>query len=353
MFSFRDADMQRFALKPMNCPGHCLMFAHRIRSYRDLPLRLADFGVLHRNEESGALTGLTRVRRFQQDDAHIFCREDQITEEVQGALNFMKTVYDTFGMTYKLDLSTRPKKACGLETPEGVAKWDKAEQALAEALDNFEGPGKWRVNAGDGAFYGPKIDIKVYDVMQREHQCATIQLDFQLPIRFNLQYKTASPTDQPEPDVPAGHARPVMVHRAMLGSVERMMAVLIEHFQGRWPFWLSPRQAMVVPVHPDHNDFAEEVVQFMKEGGFYVDADLGGDTMNKKILNATKAEYNFCLVIGPKEIEERGVTIRTRIRDDNDWNKGFMTLEDCRAFFGEISKAYAKTPAGYGAAGEK
>jgi len=344
MFSFRDADMQRFALKPMNCPGHCLMFDHRVRSYRDLPLRMADFGVLHRNEESGALTGLTRVRRFQQDDAHIFCREDQIRQEVEGALDFMQTIYGIFGMTFKLDLSTRPKKACGLETPEGVAKWDKAEAALAEALDNFIGPGKWRVNEGDGAFYGPKIDIKVFDVMKREHQCATIQLDFQLPLRFKLQYKTADNTVQTDPDLPAGFARPVMVHRAMLGSVERMMAVLIEHFRGRWPFWLSPRQAQVVPVHPDHNPYALEVAQFFTDAGFYVDADVGADTMGAKIRNATKSEYNFVLVVGPQEVEERGVTIRTRVQGDNEWAKGFLSLDACLAFFTEIVNTYAKTP---------
>eukprot|EP00656_Telonema_subtile_P033919 TRINITY_DN3803_c0_g1_i3.p1 TRINITY_DN3803_c0_g1~~TRINITY_DN3803_c0_g1_i3.p1 ORF type:complete len:726 (-),score=227.70 TRINITY_DN3803_c0_g1_i3:57-2234(-) len=345
MFSFRDADMQRFALKPMNCPGHCLMFAHRVHSYRDLPMRLADFGVLHRNEESGALTGLTRVRRFQQDDAHIFCREDQIRDEVEGALDFMQTVYGVFGMTFKLDLSTRPKKACGLETPEGVAKWDKAEAALASALDNFAGPGKWRVNEGDGAFYGPKIDIKVYDVMQREHQCATIQLDFQLPIRFNLQYKVAD-ASMSDPELGPGQARPVMVHRAMLGSVERMMAVLIEHFQGKWPFWLSPRQAMIIPVHHDHNPYAEEVKAHLHKAGFYVDADLGGDTMNAKVRNATKAEYNFSLVVGPKEVAERGVTIRTRTQGANEWDKGFLTLDQCVEFFDMITKTYAKTPAG-------
>ena len=174
MFCF-EVEGQEWAMKPMNCPGHCLMFGSQIRSYRDLPIRYADFGVLHRNELSGALTGLTRVRRFQQDDAHIYCREDQITDEVLGALNFMKYVYDIFGMTYKLELSTRPKKALG-----DLELWERAESALAEAMDSFIGKGNWRVNPGDGAFYGPKIDIKVMDAMDRVHQCATIQLDFQL-----------------------------------------------------------------------------------------------------------------------------------------------------------------------------
>merc|ERR1740133_400297 len=182
-------------MKPMNCPGHCVMFAKDSRSYKELPMRIADFGVLHRNEKSGALTGLTRVRRFQQDDGHIFCRMDQVQAEVEGALDFMRYVYGVFGMTYKLDLSTRPKKACGLETAAGVANWDKAEAALAAALTNFAGTkesGAWRVNKGDGAFYGTKIDIKVYDIVHREHQCATIQLDFQLPINFDLKYKSGA-----------------------------------------------------------------------------------------------------------------------------------------------------------------
>ena len=247
MFVF-DVEGQEWGMKPMNCPGHCLMFAHRLRSYRELPLRLADFGVLHRNELSGALTGLTRVRRFQQDDGHIFCRQDQIKAEVLGALDFMRHVYTTLGMHYTLDLSTRPAKALG-----DPALWDIAEAQLAEALNEFVGEGNWRVNPGDGAFYGPKIDIKVFDALERIHQCATVQLDFQLPIRFDLQYKSSADTAEDS------FQRPVMVHRAMLGSVERMAAVLMEHFGGKWPFWLSPRQAIVVPVDPKYNDYALEV----------------------------------------------------------------------------------------------
>ncbi|CAI9101279.1 OLC1v1038567C1 [Oldenlandia corymbosa var. corymbosa] len=211
-----EIEHQEFGQKPMNCPGHCVMFKHRVRSYRELPLRLADFGVLHCNEASGALSGLTRVRRFQQDDAHIFCTESQ--------------------------LSTRPEeKFVGeLET------WDKAEAALTEALNEFGQP--WEVNEGDGAFYGPKIDISVKDAMRRKFQCATLQLDFQLPSRFDLSYTTEDEIRE----------RPVMIHRAILGSVERMFAILLEHYKGKWPFWLSPRQAIVCPVSlrnlfPMHN----------------------------------------------------------------------------------------------------
>jgi len=300
MFSF-EVEGQEWAMKPMNCPGHCLMFGSAIRSYRDLPIRYADFGVLHRNELSGALTGLTRVRRFQQDDGHIFCREDQITEEVLGALNFMKYVYDIFGMTYKLELSTRPKKALGEKE-----LWDKAEASLEEAMNTFAGKGNWRVNPGDGAFYGPKIDIKVMDAMDRIHQCATVQLDFQLPIRFDLKYTTDSKEEGKQ------FSRPIIVHRAMLGSVERMFAVLCEHWAGKWPLWLSPRQAMVIPIHKDFGDYADGIRQKLHDAGFYADVDLSKATFQKKVRNAQIAQYNLQLVVGASEVENGTVNIRTR-----------------------------------------
>lgn len=300
MFIF-DVEGQEWGMKPMNCPGHCLLFGHRLRSYRELPLRVADFGVLHRNEVSGALTGLTRVRRFQQDDAHVFCRRDQIKSEVVAALDFMRFVYGVFGMTYKLELSTRPAKALGDQQ-----LWDLAEAQLAEALNEFAGEGNWRVNPGDGAFYGPKIDIKVFDAMERIHQCATVQLDFQLPIRFDLEYKTAGNEGD------NAFERPVMVHRAMLGSVERMAAVLTEHFGGKWPFWLSPRQCIVVPVDPKYTLYAEEVQQALHVAGFYVDIEDSSRTLNKKIREAQVAQYNFILVVGQVEAESKCVNIRTR-----------------------------------------
>merc|ERR1711871_553012 len=209
---------------------------------------------------SGALSGLTRVRRFCQDDAHIFCRQDQIRSEVIGALDFMRFVYTTFGMSFKLELSTRPSKALG-----DIALWDLAEGQLTEALNEFAGEGNWRVNPGDGAFYGPKIDIKVFDAMERVHQCATIQLDFQLPIRFDLSY--VGSTEDKET------LRPVMIHRAMLGSVERMTAVLTEHWGGKWPFWLSPRQCCLVPVDPKFTPYAQQVRDRIHKAGFYVDVD--------------------------------------------------------------------------------
>jgi threonyl-tRNA synthetase len=299
MFTF-DVEGQEWGMKPMNCPGHCLMFRHRIRSYRELPLRVADFGVLHRNELSGALTGLTRVRRFQQDDAHIFCRQDQIKEEVLGALDFMRFVYTVFGMSYKLELSTRPAKALG-----DTALWDLAEEQLAIALNEFAGEGNWKVNPGDGAFYGPKIDIKVFDALERVHQCATVQLDFQLPIRFDLEYKAAAEGDE-------SFQRPVMVHRAMLGSVERMFAVLSEHWGGKWPFWLSPRQVIIVPVDLKYIDYAFELQQLIHDAGYYVEVDDSTRTLNKKVREAQLAQFNFILVVGQQEVDARAVNIRTR-----------------------------------------
>jgi len=291
-----DIEKEQYGLKPMNCPGHCLIFDHRIRSHRELPIRMADFGVLHRNELSGALTGLTRVRRFQQDDAHIFCRPDQIKAEMASALEFMKDVYTTFGFTYKLKLSTRPEKFLG-----DIKVWDEAEKGLAESLDSLGL--EWKLNPGDGAFYGPKIDITVMDALRRQHQCATIQLDFQLPLRFGLSYVDDKGEKQP----------PVMIHRAILGSVERMIAILTENFAGKWPFWLSPRQVMVVPVGPHVNAYAQEVQDTLKKAGYCCDADTDdGNTMNKKVRNAQIAQYNYILVVGEKEATNKTVNVRTR-----------------------------------------
>uniref|UniRef100_A0A8K9X4L8 threonine--tRNA ligase n=2 Tax=Oncorhynchus mykiss TaxID=8022 RepID=A0A8K9X4L8_ONCMY len=293
MFSF-EVEKEVFALKPMNCPGHCLMFDHRPRSWRELPLRMADFGVLHRNELSGALTGLTRVRRFQQDDAHIFCTMDQIEEEIKGCLDFLRTVYDCFGFSFKLNLSTRPEKFLG-----EPAVWDQAEKQLENSLNEFGE--KWVLNPGDGAFYGPKIDIQIKDAIGRYHQCATIQLDFQLPIRFNLTF---------------GHCvelKPVIIHRAILGSVERMIAILTENYGGKWPLWLSPRQVMVVPVGPTLDDYAQKIRDDFHRGGLMTDIDCDAScTLNKKIRNAQLAQYNFILVVGEKEKTSETVNVRTR-----------------------------------------
>ncbi|OVA00118.1 Aminoacyl-tRNA synthetase [Macleaya cordata] len=319
MFVF-EIEKQEFGLKPMNCPGHCLMFDHRVRSYRELPLRLADFGVLHRNEASGALTGLTRVRRFQQDDAHIFCRESQIKDEVKSVLEFIKYAYDIFGFTFELELSTRPEKYLG-----DIETWEKAEAALTEALNEFGRP--WQINEGDGAFYGPKIDISVFDALKRKFQCATLQLDFQLPSRFNLSY---SAEDE------AKREKPVMIHRAILGSVERMLAILLEHYKGKWPFWLSPRQAIVCPVSEKSQPYALSVQDQIHKAGYHVDVDTTDRKIQKKIREAQLAQYNYILVVGEEEANTGKVC--RRVRDKGDLT--VMSMEDLLAFFKEEVAAF-------------
>ncbi|KAG7335490.1 hypothetical protein KOW79_000183 [Hemibagrus wyckioides] len=285
-----------FALKPMNCPAHCVMYEQRVRSWRELPLRWADFGALHRNEHSGALGGLTRVRRFCQDDAHIFCTPEQLEEEMTACLDFVRSVYRVFGFTFHCLLSTRPAQFLG-----DSALWDTAEQQLEKSLQLFGE--HWELNPGDGAFYGPKIDIQIRDAIGRQHQCATIQLDFQLPIRFDLEYVGADGQTH----------RPVMVHRAVLGSLERMIAILAENFGGKWPFWLSPVQVMVLPVGDDREQFARDVVRRLKEAGFMADLDDDhGSTLNKKIRLAQLSQYNYIFVIGEKERQSGTVSVRTR-----------------------------------------
>uniref|UniRef100_A0A4W4EBM6 threonine--tRNA ligase n=1 Tax=Electrophorus electricus TaxID=8005 RepID=A0A4W4EBM6_ELEEL len=314
MFSF-EVEKEIFALKPMNCPGHCLMFDHRPRSWRELPLRLADFGVLHRNELSGALTGLTRVRRFQQDDAHIFCSMDQIESEIKGCLGFLRSVYDVFGFTFKLNLSTRPEKFLG-----EAELWDQAEKQLENSLNEFGE--KWVLNPGDGAFYGPKIDIQIKDAIGRYHQCATIQLDFQLPIRFNLTFANAS-------------LLPVIIHRAILGSVERMIAILTENYGGKWPLWLSPRQLMVVPVGPACEEYAQREFHSV---GLMTDVDLDpGCTLNKKIRNAQLAQYNFIL---GKQKEKSSDTVNVRTRDNK--VHGERSLTECMERLRQLKASRAR-----------
>ena len=297
----KDKDKGVFALKPMNCPGHCLLYRDEERSYRDLPWRVADFGVLHRNEASGALSGLTRVRKFQQDDTHIFCTEAQVMSEIEALFDFMTAVYSLFGFPFKLVLSTRPEGYMGT-----IEQWDAAEAALKTALEKFRGNG-WELNEGDGAFYGPKIDVTISDALGREYQCATIQLDFQGPANFGLEYRTSEDTSaatnhnntttaEHSKDVhalPLGLARPVMIHRAIIGSFERFLAILCEHFAGKWPFWLSPRQILVIPVMKGAEDYVKEIQAIFHKAKMYVDVDLSGNTLQKKIRTGQVAQYNF------------------------------------------------------------
>lgn len=265
----------------------------------------------------------------------------------------MRFVYDIFGMGYKLELSTRPAKALG-----DHALWDRAEAALADAMNTFAGEGNWRVNEGDGAFYGPKIDIKVTDAMDRVHQCATIQLDFQLPIRFDLRYRkggsdddesaSAAATaedesddddesgDHREKELPPGFARPVMIHRAMLGSVERMFAVLLEHYGGKWPLWLSPRQALVVPVGKEYVGYADAVRNRLKQAGFHADVDDSGNSLKKKIRQGQLAQYNYILVVGETERTNDSVNVRNR----NNEQEGEKTVDAILEEFAELRDTY-------------
>ncbi|NUP99031.1 MAG: threonine--tRNA ligase [Armatimonadetes bacterium] len=298
---FCEVDDQEYAVKPMNCPSHALMFGSRRHSYKDLPVRYADFGRLHRYEPSGVTAGLTRVRSFAQDDAHIFCRVDQIRDEVHAFIDMLMEVYTLFGFDdIQIDLSTRPEKAAGT-----AEMWATAEAILAEALDAREVT--YRVAPGEGAFYGPKIDFMVSDALQRRHQLGTCQLDFFLPERFDLSYVTS--TDERE--------RPVMVHRAVLGSIERFLGILIEHTAGAFPVWLAPVQAVVVPVGERHADYAQTVGRRLREAGFRVTVDLTAERMQAKIAAAEAQKVPYMLVCGNREVEQEQVSVRERGMKDH------------------------------------
>jgi len=313
----------------MNCPGHCVMFKHSRKSYRELPIRMADFGVLIEMNSVVGLICLTRVQRFQQDDAHIFCCEDQIVEEIKGCLDFVSHIYGIFGFTFELELSTRPDEKLGSDET-----WDKAEGALAQALDEFcdSNPQlkRWRVDPGDGAFYGPKIDIQVFDCMGRDHQCATIQLDFQLPQRFDLTYTGRDNKVE----------RPVMIHRAVLGSLERFTAVLVEHCGGKLPFWISPRQIAVVPVaEATHGDYARAIAKRFTDAGFYADCDESNDRLPKKIRNNQQLAYNVIFVVGGEEIEANSVNVRLNCGTQ----KGVMSIDDALSWLCETRDNFDKS----------
>jgi threonyl-tRNA synthetase len=293
---FTHIDDREFGVKPMNCPGHTLIYAAKKRSYRDLPLRIADFGRLHRYERSGVTTGLTRVRSFSQDDAHIFCAPDQIESEISSLIRMLREVYRTFQFgEMQVKLSTRPQDFIGL--PE---IWEKAEAALAQALSK-EGI-DYQVNPGDGAFYGPKIDFVVLDALRRGWQLATMQLDFFLPERFDLVYTSPSDTDE----------RPVMIHRALLGSIERFMAILIEHCAGAFPLWLAPVQVRILTVTDDHKEYAMKVFKQMREGSWRVELDERNEKLGYKIREAQLAKIPYALIIGDKEVAAETVAPRRR-----------------------------------------
>ncbi|KAI4171356.1 MAG: hypothetical protein LQ343_004312 [Gyalolechia ehrenbergii] len=294
---------EEYGLKPMNCPGHCLLFKSQKRSYKDLPIRYADFSPLHRNELSGALSGLTRLRRFHQDDGHIFCRHDQIKQEIAETLDFVHLVYQTLNLgAYKLRLGTRPEQFVG-----SVDEWGKAETRLRLALD--ESGRVYDTNHGDGAFYGPKIDILLTDANGKDHQTATIQLDFQLPKRFALEYDTSASNKKD---------MPVLIHRAILGSLERFTALLLESYNGKLPFWMSPYQLIILTVGEKASirqralNMAQQLAfpdarpgaQFLKARKFMVDCDNSNQSIGKKILDARKKGYSLYAVVGERNLEQ-------------------------------------------------
>lgn len=286
---------REFAVKPMNCPGCMLYYRTNSHSYRELPLRVAEIGHVHRFEASGALNGLFRVRGFHQDDAHIFMLPEQIRSEIVHSLELAEKIYSTFGLPFKLELSTRPKKSIGTD-----ADWELATNSLKQALD--EGGHTYRINEGDGAFYGPKIDIHIRDTLGRFWQCGTIQVDMSLPEKFNLEYI----------DRDGSHQRPIMMHRALYGSIERFFGILIEHFGGKFPLWISPYQIRILSVADRHNDYAHVLAKELRKSGFVVDVDDSNESVGKKVRTAQLLKTNYILTVGDKELENKTVALRTR-----------------------------------------
>jgi len=294
---FTEIDEKAYAVKPMNCPGGTRVFGTGYYSYRDLPIRQAEFGVVHRHEKSGVLSGLFRVRSFTQDDAHIYCTPDQAPDEVIGCLKLLTEVYDTFGFEdYHFELSTRPEKSIGTDE-----QWELATNALIKALEISKID--YKVNPGDGAFYGPKIDVHIKDAIKRTWQCGTIQVDFSMPQRFDLGYIDAGGEKK----------RPVMIHRAIFGSLERFIGILIEHYAGKFPAWLAPVQAVVLPISDEkHGEYALEVRSHLRRLGLNVKSDLRSESLNKRIRDNQKLYIPYMLVVGDREMEEGTVAVRRR-----------------------------------------
>jgi threonyl-tRNA synthetase len=305
---FTEADDRRFAIRPMNCPGACLVFGSTRHSYRELPLRLAEFGQVSRAEREGVLHGLLRVRSFVQDDAHIFCTTEQIVAEVRAICEAIDELYERFGFDQvRVELSTRPEKSIGTDE-----QWERAEAALAGALEEMGR--EHLLNPGDGAFYGPKIDFHITDALGRSWQCGTCQLDFSMPERFELAYAGADNAEH----------RPVMIHRALLGSMERFAGILIEHHAGRLPLWLAPLQALVLPVADRHNEYAERVAGRLRDQGVRCRVDARSESVGKKIRDAEFAKAPYMLVVGDREQEAD--TVAARSHDEGDL--GSMAIDE-------------------------
>ncbi|MCL2150658.1 MAG: threonine--tRNA ligase [Coriobacteriia bacterium] len=291
--------LSEYAVKPMNCPGHVLLYDSELRSYRDLPLRFFEFGTVYRHEMSGVVHGLLRARGFTQDDAHIFCMQDQVIDEVLGMLDLMDHIMSTFGFSYTAEISTRPEKSIGADE-----MWEHATESLKEACRRYGLA--YDINEGDGAFYGPKIDIKVRDAIGRTWQCSTIQVDFNFPERFHLTYRTADNTE----------AQPWMLHRAIFGSIERFLGILIEHYAGALPLWLAPVQVAVIPIADRHIDYAKQVQSQLLAVGGRVEVYAQNEPMRAKIAKAQLAKVPYMLVVGDKEEAEGSVSVRERAEGD-------------------------------------
>ena len=300
-------DDEDFAIKPMNCPGGILVYESEPRSYRDLPLRMGELGLVHRHEKSGQLHGLMRVRCFTQDDAHIFMTPEQVRDEIKGVVKLINEVYSLFGFKYHVELSTRPEDSMGSDED-----WDMATKALRGALDDLGLP--YVVNEGDGAFYGPKIDFHLEDSIGRTWQCGTIQLDFQLPLRFNLEYTGADGEKH----------RPIMIHRVIFGSIERFIGILIEHFAGAFPTWLAPVQVKVLPISDKYMDYAQKVLDELNNSGVRAEIDTRAEKIGYKIREAQMKKIPYMLVVGAKEEEDGLVSVRSRFEGD----EGQKTLAD-------------------------
>lgn len=312
MYAFKIED-RHFAIKPMNCPGCMLYYRSQKHSYKELPLRISEFGLVHRHEASGALSGLFRVRSFHQDDAHLFMKPADIKQEIIRVLGLVEEIYSTFGLKYRLELSTRPEKSIGTD-----AEWEVATQGLKDALDAWGQA--YKINEGDGAFYGPKIDIHIQDALGRSWQCGTVQLDMSLPEKFELEYTDSD-----------GQAkRPVMIHRALFGSMERFIGILIEHFAGKFPLWISPRPVRIITVADRHVPYAQELCVALQKAGFLCEVDDSQESVNKKIRNAQLMQVNYMLTVGDKELENRSINLRTRdnvVHGEIDLNQFIHTLK--------------------------
>ncbi|MGC5326291.1 threonine--tRNA ligase [Brevibacillus sp. SYSU BS000544] len=304
---FSEVEHTKFAMKPMNCPGHMLIYKNKNHSYRDLPIRYSEFGQVHRHEYSGALNGMLRVRTFCQDDAHVFVRPDQIEAEIQSMMRLIDRIYKVFGFEYSVVLSTRPEDSMGSDE-----LWEAAESSLRNVLDELGM--NYGINEGDGAFYGPKIDFHITDALKRKHQCGTIQLDFQMPEKFDLWYVGQDNEKH----------RPVVLHRAMYGSMERFIGILIEHYAGAFPTWLAPIQARLMTINEVHVPFAEKVKEKMKEAGIRVELDARNEKIGYKIREAQVSKIPYMLVIGEKEVQESSLSVRKRGQGD----LGGMVVED-------------------------